>query len=225
MDVLIGVGYSEDEPRTIVGVTENFRSQVTRAAGPEMYVPYAQAGASFPQMAIFAPGRLSAEILAETREALAALDPEMPMAQPAALDALVAQQTAAPRFYLVLLALFAVLAVTLAAVGIYGVVAFMVVQRRREIGMRMALGAAADGVVRLVVWQGLGPALAGLALGMAGALGLGRLVAGILFEVAPTDALTYAFAAILMLVVVAGATAVPAKRATRIPPAEALRAE
>jgi len=225
MDVHISVGYSETEPRTVVGIVRDFRSEVTRPARPEMYVPTAQAGASFPHVAIRAPGRPPGEVLAAAREVLASLDPELPMVQPASLDEMVAEQMAAPRFYLVLLSLFAVMAVALAAVGIYGVVAFMVVQRTREIGMRMALGAGVDAVVRMVVWQGLGPALAGLAIGLAGALALGRLVSGILYEVAPTDAMTWTLTALLLLGVVAGATALPARRATRIPPAEALRAE
>ena len=225
MDVHISLGYDEDAPRTIVGITEDFRSQVTGTPGPEMYIPYAQSGADFPQVAMKTAGRAAGEVLAEAREALAALDPELPQMQPAALEDMVAEQMAAPRFYLILLALFAVMAVALAAVGIYGVVAFMVVQRTREIGMRMALGARVDEVVRMVVWQGLAPALTGLALGLVGALALGRLVAGILYEVPPTDVVTYVAASVLLLGVVAGATAIPARRATRIPPAEALRAE
>ena len=225
MRVQISVGYSESEPRTIVGIVEDFRSQVTAPAGPEMYVPSVQAGASFPHVAIRAPGRPSAAVLADARGVLAELDAELPLVQPGSLDEMVAEQMAAPRFYLVLLSLFAVMAVALAAVGIYGVVAYMVVQRTREIGMRMALGARVDEVVRMVVWQGLGPALAGLALGLAGALALGRLVSGILFEVPPTDVVTWVTASALLLGVVVGATALPARRATRIPPAEALRAE
>ncbi|MEX2531625.1 MAG: ABC transporter permease [Gemmatimonadota bacterium] len=225
MRVQLSAGYPEVEPRTVVGIVDDFRSQVTSPAGPEMYMPSAQVGGSFPHVAIRAPGRPSHTVLAEARAVLASLDPELPLIQPSSLDAMVDEQMAAPRFYLVLLSLFAVMAVALAAVGIYGVVAFMLVQRTREIGMRIALGARAGRVVRMVVWQGLGPALAGLAIGLAGALALGRMISGILFEVAPTDALTWTGASALLLGVVAAATALPAHRATRIPPAEALRAE
>lgn len=225
MRVLISLGYDETEPRTVVGIVRNFRSEVTRPARPEMYVPTAQAGASFPHVAIRAPGRRPADVLAAAREVLAALDPELPMMQPGSLDEMVAKEMAAPRFYLVLLSLFAVMAIALAAVGIYGVVAFVVVRRTREIGIRIALGARVDEVVRMVVWQGLGPALAGLTIGLAGALALGRLFSGILFGVAPTDSVTWALASLLLLGVAAGATVLPARKASRIPPAEALRAE
>ncbi|MDX1396592.1 MAG: ABC transporter permease [Gemmatimonadota bacterium] len=225
MRVLIALGYDETEPRTVVGIVRDFRSEVTRPARPEMYMPRAQTGAGFPHVAIRAPGRPSSEVLAAAREAVSALDPELPIVSPAALDDLVAEHMAAPRFYLVLLSLFAIMAVVLAAVGIYGVVAYMVVQRTPEIGVRVALGARVDHVIRMVVWQGLGPALAGLALGLAGALALGRLISGILFDVAPTDPLTWGLASLLLLGVVAGAAALPARKASRIDPAEALRTE
>jgi putative ABC transport system permease protein len=109
--VLISVGYDETEPRTVVGIVRDFRSEVTWPARPEMYVPTALAGASFPHVAIRASGRRPAEVLAAAREVLAALDPELPMIQPASLDEMVAKEMAAPRFYLVLLSLFAVMAV------------------------------------------------------------------------------------------------------------------
>jgi predicted permease len=225
MRVHISVGYPEGEPRRIVGVTVDFHSRITREPGPEMYVPYAQAGASFPHMALKTSGVASGALLAGARSELAALDPELPIAQAGTLEEMTAAQMAAPRFYLLLLGLFAVMAVVLAAVGIYGVVAYLVVQRTREIGMRMALGARVDEVVRMVVWQGIGPSLVGVVLGLVGALALGRLLSGILFEVAPTDPATYVLAPLLLLTVVIAATALPARRATRIPPADALRAE
>ncbi len=223
--VQISVGYPESAPRTIVGVIEDFRTQVTREPSPQMFVPYAQAGASFPHVVISFDGGSAASVLAAAREELAVLDPELPMAQPGTLDALVSAQTAAPRFYLVLLALFAAMAVGLAAVGIYGLVAYLVVRRTREIGMRIALGARVDEVIRMVIWQGTAPALVGLAGGFVGALALGRIIAGILYQVEPTDPLTYLATGLLLLLVVVAATAVPARRASRIAPAEALRAE
>lgn len=225
INVRIGVGYPETAPRTIVGVVEDFRTQVTGEPSPQMIVPYAQAGASFPQVLVKYSGVSEASVLSAAREELAALDPELPMAQPGTLEALVSAQMAAPRFYLVLLALFAIMAVGLAAVGIYGLVAYLVLHRTREIGMRMALGARVGEVIRMVVWQGVAPALLGLAAGVVGALALGRILAGILYQIEPTDPLTYVVTALLLLLVVVAATAVPALRASRIAPAEALRAE
>jgi putative ABC transport system permease protein len=224
INVHISVGYAESEPRTIIGITESFRTEVTAAAGPELYVPYAQAGASFPQLALKVSGMPPAAVLLRVRDELAAADPHLPMAQAAALADLVDDQMAATRFYLTLLGLFAAIALILAAVGVYGVVALLVVQRTREIGMRIALGARTHQVVLLVLRQSLAPAAAGLAFGLLGATALGGLIAGILYGVEPTDPLTYMGSAILLFTVVIAATALPARRASRIAPAEALRA-
>ncbi|HUE77070.1 MAG TPA: ABC transporter permease [Longimicrobiales bacterium] len=225
MDLNISVGYPESEPRTIIGITENFHSTITRAPGPEMYVPYAQTAASFPHVIMQTAGGTPGGALAAAREALASLDPELPMITPTRLEELVAEQMAAPRFYLLLLGLFAVMAAALAAVGIYGVVAFLVVQRTREIGVRMALGAPIRQVVRMVIWQGLAPALLGMAIGLTVAMALGEVLSGILYRVEPTDPVASVGAATLLLAIVVASTLVPARRASRIPPADALRAE
>jgi putative ABC transport system permease protein len=224
IDIRISTGY-DNVPRTVVGVVADFRTDVTQPPGPRMFVPYAQAGGSFPHVLLEYRGTTAASVLAAARRELASLDPELPMAQPATLDELVASDLAAPRFYFLLLGLFAAIALALAAVGIYGVVAYLVVQRTREIGMRMALGAKADSVIRMVMWQGVAPALAGVVLGLSGAVALGRVIRGILYEVEPTDPLTYVVTSIVLLGVVVAATWLPAHRASRIPPAEALRVE
>ena len=141
------------------------------------------------------------------------------------MNDLVDVELARPRFYVLLLGLFAGLAVVLAAVGIYGVVAYVVAQRTREIGVRMALGARRSEVVRLIMWQGLRPAVAGLVIGLAVAAAMTRVIRGLLYEVAPLDPATFAGATVLLLTVVALACLIPATRATRIPPSEALRGE
>jgi putative ABC transport system permease protein len=156
---------------------------------------------------------------------MAGIDPQIPLVRPGTMAELLADDTARHTFYLTLIGLFAVLAVTLAAVGMYGVVAFVVAQRTREIGVRMALGARAPEVVSLVMWQGLRPALYGAAAGVLGALAGGRILAGLLFQVRPQDPLTLAATVVVLVGVVALACMVPAHRATRIPPALALRAE
>jgi ABC-type antimicrobial peptide transport system permease subunit len=167
----------------------------------------------------------AAQVLAAARGVLRALDSRLPMYRAEAFDALERRALARPRFYLLLLALFAALAIGLAGVGIYGVVAYAVTRRTREIGLRMALGARPREVIRLVVWQGIRPALAGAALGLAGALAAGRVIAGLLFQVQPRDPATIAAVMALVLAVVVVACALPAWRATRIPPSSALRAE
>ena len=122
-------------------------------------------------------------------------------------------------------AAFAVLATLLAAVGLYGVLAYSVSQRTREIGVRMALGARRTEVVRLMLWQGLRPAIAGVAIGLAVALGAGRVMQGLLYEVRPHDPLTLIGVTAVLIAIVLIACAIPAGRASRVPPAQALRGE
>jgi putative ABC transport system permease protein len=153
------------------------------------------------------------------------VDPRLPLLRPGTFQDLEAQALARPRFYLLLLGIFAVLAVALAAVGIYGVVAYIVTLRTREIGVRVALGARTREILRLVMWHGLRPALAGIGLGVFAALGAGRVFAGLLYEVAPADPATFAIVIALLLIVVAAACVVPALRAARIPAAIALRSD
>lgn len=153
------------------------------------------------------------------------MDALLPMRGAGTMQDLLDVHTATVRFYVALLGLFAVLAIVLAAVGLYGVVSFLVAQRRREIGVRMALGAGRSRVVRLVVRQGLVPAAVGTLAGLLVALAGGRVIASLLFGVQPTDPLTLAGTTTLLLAVVLAACLIPAARAVRIPPASALRAE
>jgi hypothetical protein len=220
----VSIGYEEEEPRTIIGFMENLQwESLTGPPDPEILVPFAQTAPAFVTFLIRAPR--DANVLATARAQLREVDSSLPLREPGTVRGLVDAQTAAQRFYLVLLAIVAVLAITLAAVGLYGVVAYLVAQRRREIGVRMALGARRGSVIRLVLRQGLGPALVGAAIGLVVALAGTRLMAGLLFGVAPRDPLTFVGTTVLLLAVVAGACLIPAGRATRIAPASALRAE
>jgi putative ABC transport system permease protein len=224
LDIHVTTGYEEEEPRTIVGVAADIRgSALTREPVAETFIPFAQVGAGFPH--VLMRGREPAALLEAARRELRALDPELPMIRPGMMQDLVDAQLAQPRFYLILMGLFSGLAVVLAAVGIYSVVAYAVSQRTREIGVRMALGARLPQIIRLVLWQGLRPAVVGIAAGLVVAFWSGNLMRGLLYQVAPEDPLTLMVVPLLLIAVVALACSVPARRASRIPPAIALRTD
>jgi putative ABC transport system permease protein len=141
------------------------------------------------------------------------------------MESLISDSLAARRFAMILLGAFAVLALVLASVGIYGVIAYIVGQRTHEIGIRMALGAQRNHVLRLVVWQGTRLALMGVSIGIAGALALTRLMAKLLYGVSATDPLTFAALALILTAVAIAACWLPARRAMRVDPVVALRYE
>jgi putative ABC transport system permease protein len=214
---------NDGAPGLVVGVVADVRSQaVARQSDPEMYVPHAQTSLRS-VMFVVRSSVNSAQVLSAARDVVRRLDPRLPLIFPGAMSDLVDEQLARPRFYLVLISLFAVLAVVLAAVGIYGVVAYVVTQRTREIGVRMALGAKQADVVTLMLWQGLRPAVLGMLVGLAVAVAAGRVIQGLLYEVQPHDPATIAGVSGVLLVVVLLACAIPARRASGVPPAEALR--
>ena len=141
------------------------------------------------------------------------------------MSQVVSENVSQSRFYTLLLGIYAALALVLAATGLYGVLAYTVNQRKREIGIRMALGATGGSVFRLVLAQALRLIGAGIAIGLAGSWGLTRLIASQLYRTPATDPLTFAAAATLMIAVGAAATWVPARRAVKVDPAIALRCE
>ena len=166
-----------------------------------------------------------APVAAAARAAVRAVDPNLPVFGLRALDEVVSESVARPRFYMTLLGAFALMAVALAGVGIYGVLSYAVGRRVREIGLRVALGATRARVLRMVVGQGLALAAVGAALGVAGALWLARAMATLLFGVTPGDPVTFVGVVVLFLGVAALACLVPALRAARVDPAVALRAD
>jgi putative ABC transport system permease protein len=153
------------------------------------------------------------------------VDPDLPILHVATMEQVIAGTTQQRRFALILFGVFAAVALVLAGAGIFGVLAGSVTERTREIGIRSALGASRGGLLRLVVRQGLGFTLAGVVIGTAGALGLSRFLTRLLFGVGAQDPLTFAGGLVLLFAVAVAACWVPALRATRISPLEALRSE
>jgi putative ABC transport system permease protein len=171
-----------------------------------------------------ASGRPEA-LVPSIRQLLAELDPEVPVANAVALETVVARSMARTSFTLLLLEIAAAVALLLGAVGLYGVLSYVVGQRRGEIAIRMALGARMEQVAALVVRHSLALALAGVALGLLGAFALTRLMQSLLYEVSPTDPVVMGGAALLLVLVALVASSLPVRRATRVEPMSALRGD
>jgi putative ABC transport system permease protein len=216
----------------IAGVVGDTRDDgLDQPAPPALYVPYAQrrqewAWLTFQTLVVRAqPGQESTDLLPSIRGALREIDPLLPMQTVRTVTQLYSENAARRRFAMQLTAGFALLALLLGAIGIYAVVAYSVAQRRREIGIRLALGAQPRAVARQIVSGALGLASAGAALGALSALGLTRFLETLLFGVEPTDAATFVGMAALLLAIAALASWLPARRAMRVDPVEALRTD
>jgi putative ABC transport system permease protein len=153
------------------------------------------------------------------------LDPELPIDEVRTIERVLERVTGQPRFRALLVAAFAVAALLLAAIGLYGLISYSVGQRIPEIGVRLALGAKPSQIARLIVGQGLRLAVIGVVLGIAGALAVTRLIESLLFSISVTDPFVYTSLALLLLAIASLACYVPARRAMRIDPMTALRAE
>lgn len=220
--------------RTIIGVVKNtVRSDWTESPEPEMYLPMLQeesylggTGSQVSYMTYVARSAGDAATLASSmRQAVAELDPSVSVSALQTMDAVVEGESASQRFYMVLLSAFAIAAMVLAAVGIYGVMSHAVARRMHEMGVRIALGASKGEVMSLVVGRGMRVVLAGAALGIAGAYGLTRLMSTIIYGVRATDPATFAGVTIFLLGVALLACWIPARRATRVDPLTALRGD
>jgi putative ABC transport system permease protein len=208
---------------TVVGVVRDVRqATLGQDPYPQIYLPLAQAPSRSLVVAARADGD-PLELAPALRRTLAALDADLPLAEVSTMDQRVAATLARPKVNALLLGGFALAALVLAAVGIYGVIAYGVAQRTRELGIRMALGADAGSVLRLVVRQGMTPVLAGVAVGLAGALAGTRLLRSLLFGVGATDPPTFATGMVVLTAVAVLAAALPALRAARTDPMVALR--
>ncbi len=224
--VRLGADDSRNPWRTIIGVAHDVRGYALETKPrPQVYKP-AERGAPEEMTFVVRAGFAAAGALEQSiRTDMKSLDPLLPAANYRTMERLVANAVARPRFSAFLFGFFAATALLLALIGLYGVVAYAVSQRTREIGIRLALGAQARDIRALVLRQGLAPALAGLAVGIFGAFVLTRFLTAQLYEISATDPATFVAVAALIVVVALAACLLPARRATKVDPMIALRAE
>ena len=216
-------GGTTGRTRTVVGVTADVQDeQLDTPAGPMLFVPHAQA--EVPTMTVLVRTPLdTAAIAPALRAAVRSVDPSLPPPEVHTVEASRAAAAAGPRFNAALLGAFAGIAFVLAITGVYAMLAFTAIERRRELAVRLALGASAHGIVRLLVAVGMSLTAAGLGLGLALAVVSTRVLRSLLFDVAPTDPLTFAAAALTLLAAAALACYLPARRAGRLNPIAVLR--
>jgi len=210
---------------TVAGVIADARTEsLAESSVPQVYLSLYQRPAK--DLAIFLRGRLDpAAIPVQVREQVQAVDPELPVFGAQTLNEMVSESLSERRFSMEMVGLFALTALLLAGLGIYGVISYMVNERRHEIGIRLALGAQSRDILRMVLRQGLGLAMAGAAVGFVGALIVSHLMAGLLYGVKPTDPVTFAGVALLLIGVALLACYIPARRAIRVDLLVALRHE
>jgi len=211
--------------QTIVGVVGNVRHLgLDVEPRPEIYY-HTNTSPPFGPVAVIRTTSDPARLISIARAKVRELDRDVPISNVNTMEQLVAQSVAQRRFGMFLLGTFALLALLLAAIGIYGVVSYSVTQRTQEIGVRMALGASATDVLKMVLRNGMSLALIGVGLGLVGAFGLTRLMSRLLFEVTPTDVTTFALVSVGLISVALLACYLPARRAMKVDPLEALRYE
>ena len=219
---------SEKNPqpwRTIVGVVKDVSQYALDKKPPmQIYVPHAQFPTGFSTVVVKTENEPTAMMAAVRRE-IQAVDRDQAVFNVTTLEQLMGDSIRIRRFFMILLLVFAGLALTLAAVGIYGVMSYVASQRTHEIGIRMALGAQAKDVLKLIIGNGMILALIGVGIGLAGAFALTRLMAGVLFDVSATDAVTFVTVSIGLIAVALLACYIPARRATKVDPLVALRYE
>jgi putative ABC transport system permease protein len=211
------------KPFEIVGVLGDVKnSGLAEAPGPEVFVPYPQLAS--PLLFLSVRTSLDPHSLASAlRAQVAAADPDQPLTEIQTMEERLELASASPRFTMLLIGVFSATAFILAAVGIYGVIAYSVAQRTQELGIRIALGAEKFDILRLVIGNGLTLSLTGIVIGLAGSIAMTRLMSAMLYETSSTDPLIFGASAALFLAVATVASYLPARRATRIDPADALR--
>jgi predicted permease len=214
-----------DEWMTIVGIVADSRNMgLDEAPAPQLFLPMHVFPLPFMNVVARSPAGI-AGVASAVKSEVRAIDPELPIDTVRPLNELVHESVAEPRFQAVLLGGFALTALLLAAIGVYGLISYSVAQRTREIGIRVALGATSRQVVGPIVREGMTLALAGVLLGAVGAFAATRTIESLLFGVAPTDPLTFGAVSGLLLAVAFVASYIPSRRALRIDPLTALRGD
>ncbi len=218
-----------EAPHTIIGVVGSVRQAgLDREPLPEIYFPHLMPGAEgwLGDATLVVRTSVPPESAASgVREAVKSVDPGLPLFQVMSMEDVISESLASRRLNLWLLAIFAGMALVLSAAGLYGVISYLVAQRTREIGVRIALGAQTRDVLRLIMGQGAGLTAAGIVLGLLGALAFTRVLESLLYGVSARDPLTFASIAALLALVALAATWLPARRAARVDPMVAIRNE
>jgi predicted permease len=223
--ILFGTDTGNGLPAEVIGVVGDVRSQqLAKANDVEFYRPWPQRSNPFVNLVVRSATKPEAT-LGIVRAALNKIDNGLPILQPSTLDAIVTQSLGQERLTMTLLGIFAGIALLLAVVGIYGAVAYTVEQRTGEIGVRMALGAQTQDVLRLVVRQGMNPVIIGLIIGLAGTFAFSRLLAAQLYQISPHNPLLLGATAVVLALAALLACLIPARRATLVDPIQALRTE
>jgi putative ABC transport system permease protein len=221
----LNFGGDEKQAQEIIGVVADVKNDdLDEAPDPTAYSPYLQNARLTMNLVVRGaqdPTRLASAI----RNEVQALDPNLPVSNIKPVDQMIDERISPKRLMTYILAVFGLIALLLASIGIYGVMSYAVSQRTQEIGVRMALGAQTGDVLKLVIRNGMTMAFVGVAIGLAGAYALTRLLQNLLFRVTPTDLMTFAAVTIALIVVALIACYVPARRATRVDPLVALRCE
>ena len=210
----------------IVGIVGDMRQNLASDPPSEMYIPYRQANTVLPVFSLSLVLRTAADprnSAPELRQLVRSLDSNQPLVKIRTMEENVSANVSAPRFRTILIAIFALSALALSGVGLYGVIAYSVAQQAQEIGIRMALGAGGGDVVWMVLARGLRLAAAGTALGIAGAIAATRLIATFLYGLTPLDPWTYVGVTALLGGVALLASLLPARRAVKVDPVVALR--
>ena len=223
----IGANQNEGDPEkwTIVGVVGDVHHRsLIKSANPEIYLPYQQNSWNWGNFLIRTTND-PANLAAAFRDEIRAVDRTATVTQVRPLTLAISETVTQPRFYTLLFSLFGVIGLVLTMTGVYGLVSYTVAQRTQEIGIRMALGATRQTVLRLVVRQGIVLAAAGIVIGLAGSFALSKLIETLLFNVKPTDVATFTTSGLVLLVTTFLASYIPARRATKVDPIVALRYE
>ena len=213
---------------TIVGIVGDMHHrELASASEPQVYLPHLQETSGLMHLVVHTREHsLSlASLASDVREAIRSVDKDQAVSNLEPMDRVLVESLGQPRFNTFLLDVFGLLALTLTIVGIYGVISYSVTQRRQEIGIRLALGAQRSDILKLVIGQGMAPIVCGMAIGLAAALALTRVMSGLLFEISATDPATFVGVAFLLGSVAVLACYIPARRATKLDPLTTLRHE